>query len=48
MPVAAHNIVFCSGSDMNLLAHRLRRLLISCIASENGLVLPVAISVIHF
>ena len=39
-----HNIVFCGGSDMNLIAHRLRRLLISAIASENGLVLPVAIS----
>ena len=29
---------------LNLIAHRLRRLLISAIASENGLVLPVAIS----
>ena len=28
----------------NLIAHLLRRLLISAIASENGLVLPVAIS----
>ena len=41
---STHNIVFCGGSDMNLIAHRLRRLLISAIASENGLVLPVAIS----
>jgi len=41
---STHNIVFGGGSNMNLIAHRLRRLLISAIASENGLVLPVAIS----
>ena len=39
-----HNIVFCGRSDMNLIVHRLRRFLISAIASENGLILPVEIS----
>ena len=32
------------GEDTTISPHRLRRLLISAIASENGLVLPVAIS----
>ena len=34
------------GSDMNLIVHRLRWLLISARASENGLMLPVAIAFI--